>query len=156
MAARTRELIDGFMGQKRLAIVGVSRDPKDFSRMLFREFLMQGYDVIPVNPNTTGVEGRKCFARVGDITPGVGSVLLMTPPAESAPVLREAIEAGVRRVWLYRAVGKGAIHQDAVALCREKGIDLIAGYCPFMFFPKPQFFHRLHGFFMKLAGTYPS
>ena len=155
MGARTRERIDGFMGQKRLAIVGVSRNPKDFSRMLFREFLKQGYDVIPVNPNTTEVEGRKCFARVGDITPGVGGALLMTPPAQSAPVLRDAIEAGIRRVWLYR-VGKGAIHQDAVALCREKGIDLIAGYCPFMFFPETQFFHRLHGLFLKLAGRYPS
>jgi hypothetical protein len=104
-----------FMGQKRLAIVGVSRNPQDFTRVLFREFLKQGYDVIPVNPNATEVEGRKCFARVGDINPGVGSTLLMTPPVESAPVVRDAIEAGVRRVWLYRAAGKGAIHQDAVA-----------------------------------------
>jgi predicted CoA-binding protein len=156
MAARTRELIDGFMAQKRLAMVGVSRDPKDFSRMLFREFLKQGYDAIPVNPNTVEVEGRKCFARVGDITPGVGSVLLMIPPAESSPVLREAIEAGARRVWLYRAVDKGGNHEETMALCREKGINLIAGYCPFMFFPKAQFFHRLHGFFMRLVGTYPS
>ena len=62
-----------FMGQKRLAIVGVSRNPQDFTRVLFREFLKQGYDVIPVNPNATEVEGRKCFARVGDINPGVGS-----------------------------------------------------------------------------------
>ena len=156
MAARTRELIDDFMAQKRLAIVGVSRNPKGISRMLFREFLKRGYDVIPVNPNATEVEGRKCFARVGDINPGVGGALLMTPPAKSAPLVRDAIEAGVSRVWLYRAVGKGAIHQEAVALCREKGIDLIAGYCPFMFFPEAQFFHRLHGFFMRLAGTYPS
>ena len=156
MAARTRELIDGFMAQKRLAIVGVSRNPKDISRMLFREFLKRGYDVIPVNPNATEVEGRKCFARVGDINPGVGGALLMTLPAQSAPLVRDAIEAGISRVWLYRAAGKGAIHQDAVALCREKGIDLIEGYCPFMFFPKTQFFHRVHGLILKLAGTYPS
>jgi predicted CoA-binding protein len=156
MAERTRELIDGFMAQKRLAMIGVSRDPKDFSRALFREFLKQGYDVIPVNPNATEVEGRECFARVGDITPGVEGALLMTPPAESAPVLREAIEAGAKRVWLYLALGKGAIHDDAVALCRDKGVDLIEGYCPFMFFPQTQFFHRMHGFFLKLAGRYPS
>ena len=156
MATRTRELIDAFLGQKRLAVVGVSRNLKDFSRMLFREFLKRGYDVIPVNPNATEVEGRKCFARVGDINPGVGGALLMTPPAESAPLVRDAIEAGVSRVWLYRAAGKGAIHQDAVALCREKGIDLIEGYCPFMFFPKTQFFHRVHGLILRLTGTYPS
>ncbi len=155
MAERTRELIDGFLAQKRLAIVGVSRNPQDLSRALFREFLKQGYDIIPVNPNTTEVEGRKCFARVGDITPGVESALLMTPSVESARLLREAIEAGVRRVWLYRAMGKGATHQEAVDLCREKGVDLIEGYCPFMFFPS-SFVHRIHAFCSKLLGSYPA
>ena len=154
MAKITREVIDGFLAQKRLAMIGVSRNPQDFSRALFREFLKRGYDVIPVNPNTTEVEGRECFARVGEITPGVEAALLMTSPADSAPMLGEAIEAGVRRVWLYRALGKGAT--DAVALCREKGVDLIEGYCPFMFFPEAQPFHRLHGFFLKVVGAYPS
>ena len=156
MVAKTHELIDDFMAQKRLTIIGVSRNEKDFSRALFREFLQRGYDAIPVNPNATVVEGRRCFARVGDITPGIGSVLLMTPPAESAPLLREAIEAGVTRVWIYRTLGHRATHDDVVALCREKGIGLIEGYCPFMFFPEPQFFHRMHGFFLKLVGTYPA
>ena len=156
MAKITHEVIDGFLAQKRLAMIGVSRNPQDFSRALFREFLKRGYDVIPVNPNAAEAEGVKCFARVGEIAPGVDAALLMTSPADSAPMLREAIEAGVRRVWLYRALGKGATHREAVALCRAKGVDLIEGYCPFMFFPETELFHRLHGFFLKLVGRYPS
>ena len=43
----------------------------------------------------------------------------------------------------------------AVASCRNRGLAVIKGYCPFMFLPKSAFFHRVHRFFMKVAGSYP-
>jgi predicted CoA-binding protein len=156
MPKSTREMIFDFMRQKRLAIVGVSRNPKDFSRALYREFVKQGYDVVPVNDKAEEIEGSKCFNSLQNIDPPVEEVLLMTPPEASASVLRNAADAGIRRAWQYRAVGKGAVHPEAVAFCREKGIDLIEGYCPLMFLPKAQFVHRVHGFFMKLVGAYPA
>ena len=152
----TRGLITDFLAQKRLAVVGVSRNPCDFSRMLFREFLKQGYDAVPVNPQVAELEGRHCFARVGDIVPSVEGALLMTPPELTEKVVRDCAHAGITRVWMFRAVGQGAIHSAAVALCRERGIRVIEGYCPFMFFPNPGFAHRLHAFFMKLVGSYPA
>src|SRR5574337_219234 len=127
MDMTTRELIKDFLGRKRLAVVGVSRNPKDFSRALFREFLEQGYDAVPVNPHLTEVEGQRCFACVGDITPPVEAVLLMTPPELTAQVVADCANAGISRVWMYRAIGKGAIDPQAVAFCHEKGIHLIEG-----------------------------
>ena len=156
MATNTREIINDFMGQKRLAIIGVSRDPRHFSRALFREFVKQGYDAIPVNDKAEEIEGRKCYAHLRDISPPVEEVLLMTPFEEAAPVLRDAAGCGIRRAWVYRAAGKGAVDPEAVALCREKGIDLIEGYCPLMFLPNAQFVHRVHGFFLRLVGAYPA
>ena len=44
------QMIQDFLGQKRLAVVGVSRQPKDFSLALFREFRKRRYDAVPVNP----------------------------------------------------------------------------------------------------------
>jgi hypothetical protein len=32
---------------------------------------------------------------------------------------------------------------------------VIVGYCPHMFLPETPWFHRLHGFFMKIGGRYP-
>src|SRR5579885_654854 len=55
--------IQDFLAQKRIAFVGVSRDPKDFSCSLFREFVKRGYDVVPVNPNASEVMGRQTFKR---------------------------------------------------------------------------------------------
>jgi len=151
----TGELITDFLAQKRLAVVGVSRNAQDFSRAMFREFLNEGYDALPVNPQAKEVEGRRCFAHLGDISPPVESALLMISPALTEQVVRECAAAGVTRVWMYRAVGNGAVHPGAVAFCREKGIRLIEGYCPFMFFARPGFLHRAHRFCKKLLGSYP-
>jgi len=152
----TRERIDDFLGRRRLAMVGVSRQPRDFTRLMFREFQRRGYDVEPVNPAATEIDGRRCFARVQDVTPAVDAALLMTPPKATEAIVRDCLAAGVRTVWLYRATGSGAVSPQAVEFCQANGIDVIAGYCPHMFWEDSAFFHRMHGFFMKLTGRYPS
>ena len=152
---QTMERIREFLGQKRLAVVGVSQQPKDFSRTLFREFRQRGYDAVPVNPQAREIEGQQCFAHVQDIQPPVTAVLLMTSPAVTEAVVRDCAEAGIPRVWMFRAGGKGAVSAAAVAFCESKGISVIPGECPFMFLPEGAWFHRFHGWVRKIAGSYP-
>jgi uncharacterized protein len=151
----SRERIDDFLRQKRLAIAGVSRQPSDFTRMMFNEFVRRGYDVVPVNPSAGEIDGRKCFARLQEIDPPVDGVLVMTKPAAAEAVVQDCAEAGVKRVWLYRATGAGAVSRKAVELCEARSIDVIAGGCPFMFWADSSFFHRVHGVFARLTGSYP-
>jgi uncharacterized protein len=113
------EIVDEFLAQKRIALVGISREPKDFSVTLFEELCRRGYDVVPVNPNTAEVLGRRCYARVQDIRPPVEAALLMTSPTVTDSVVKDCAEAGIRRVWMYRAAGKGAVSPEAVQFCRE-------------------------------------
>ena len=149
------ETIEDFLAQKRIAMAGISRDPASFSASLFKELCQRGYDVIPVNPKATEVQGRPCFARVQDIQPPVAGVLLMTSPEATEKVVRDCAEANVRRVWMYRATGTGAVSTKAVAFCRERGIQVIPGQCPFMFLPEAGGIHRLHGFVRKITGRFP-
>jgi len=149
------ERIQDFLGQKRFAIVGVSRSPKDFSRTLLREFRERGYDAVPVNPEVRVIDGRPCFARLHEIEPPVGAALLMTPPALTDKIVRECAEAGVKRVWMYRATGQGAVSAEAVKFCEANGISVIAGECPMMFLSGGAWFHRFHGWVKKIAGSYP-
>jgi len=155
MAAASLELIEEFLAQKRIAVVGVSRNPTDFNRRLFQEFRQRGYDAVPVNPQAAEIDGQRCFARVQEIAPPVDGALLMTPPRITEQVVRDCAEAGIRRIWIYSAVGKGAVSQAAVDFCQASGLKAIVGLCPYMFFPNAAFFHRLHGFFLKLSGRYP-
>ena len=146
--------IRDFLAQKRIAIVGVSRNPKDFSATLFREFVKRGYDVVPVNPTAAEVLGQRAFACVGDVQPAVDAVLLMTSPEATETVVPECVKAGIRRIWMYRAGGSGAVSPRAVEFCQQNGIQLIPGECPFMFFPHNRF-HAVHGFIRKITGSFP-
>jgi len=147
--------IDEFLGRKRLAVVGVSRNPKDFTRSLFQELRRREYDVVPVNPDATEVDGLRCYAHVEDIAPPVEGALLMTRPAVTEQVVRECEAAGIHHIWMYRATGAGAVSPGALAFCEAKGMSVVAGECPFMFLPETPWFHRFHGFCRKLVGKYP-
>jgi uncharacterized protein len=149
------ETIHGFLAQKRIAMVGISRESTSLSVKLFEELCRRGYDVIPVNPNTPEALGRRCFARVQEIPPPVDAALLMTSPTVTEAVVRDCAEAGIRWVWMYRAGGEGAVSVQAVQFCRERGIDVIPGECPFMFLPDTAGIHRLHGLIRKITGRYP-
>jgi len=145
-----------FLAQKRLAVVGVSRQPRDFSRSLFREFLQRGYDAVPVNPQAGDIEGRTCFPDLDAIQPPVDTVLLMTSPAVTDQTVRDCARLGVRRVWMYQAHPPGAVSKDAVEFCLSNGIAVVPGECPMMFLSDTGWFHRFHGSLKKLFGSYPS
>ncbi len=149
------ESIEEFLAQKRVAMIGISREPKDFSATLFNELSQRGYEVIPVNPNAPEVLGRKCFARVQDIQPPVDTALLMTSPAVTEAVVKDCAESGVRRVWMYRAGGQGAVSDQAIEVCLRHGIQVIPGECPLMFLPKTGGVHCFHGFLRKITGSFP-
>jgi acyl-CoA synthetase (NDP forming) len=108
-----------------------------------------------VNPNIPEVLGRRCFARVQDIQPAVDAAILMTSPGVTDTVVRDCAEAGIRRVWMYRAAGDGAVSAKAVEFCRANGIQVVPGQCPFMFWSDAHAGHRIHGFIRKITGRYP-
>jgi len=151
----TLDEICEFLGQRRIALIGLSRDPKNFSRMLFRDMCARGYDMVPVNPATDELESRRCFSHVQEIDPPVEGALIMTAARDTERVVRDCAEAGVHRVWMHRGGGQGAVSKGAADLCRLEGIGLVEGYCPYMFLPTTSWFHRLHGYILKLLGRYP-
>jgi predicted CoA-binding protein len=152
----SKRAIDSFLSCRRIAVVGVSRDPKDFSRMVFRAFVERGYDAVPVNASGGELDGRPAARWVGEVQPPPEAALLLTPPAATGQVVRECADAGVKRVWMHRGAGQGAVSPEAVALCRERGIEVVDGECPFMFLPDTGWFHGVHRFFKRLGGRLPS
>ncbi len=145
-----------FLAQRRIALVGVSRDKNDFSRIVFREMCDRGYDMVPVNPGAGELENRRCFSHVQEIEPPAEAALIMTRPGETERVVSDCAQAGVRRVWMHRGGGQGSVSPAAIAFCHANGIRVVEGQCPFMFFPHTSFVHRVHGFLTKLFGRYPA
>jgi predicted CoA-binding protein len=149
------EVISEFLAQRRIAMVGVSREEQSLSMKLFAEMCRLGYDMVPVNPNTAEIGGKVCFARVQDIHPEVDAALLMTSAEVTERVVVDCAAAGVGRIWMYRGAGQGAVNQRAVEFCEELDIQVIPGECPFMFLSKTGLFHQLHGVVRKISGRYP-
>jgi len=149
------EVIQSFLACKSIAIVGVSRDPRNLSVKLFEEFQRRGYDVVAVNPNLGEFQGRRCFRRVQEIRPPVEGALLMTPPETTDVIVRDCAEAGINNIWMYRAGGRGAVSSEALRFCTERGMKVVPGECPFMFWPDAERFHRWHGLIRKITGRYP-
>lgn len=149
-----RKTIEDFLGSRRLAVVGVSRNPRDFTRTLFRELQKRGYELIPVHPQAAEIEAVPTVAHIQDVSPPVEAALLLTTPSVTPEVIRECQQAGVHRVWIYRA-GTAAAASSTTEFCAEHGMDVVSGECPFMFLPDTGFPHNFHGFCRKLVGRYP-
>jgi predicted CoA-binding protein len=139
--------IDAFLSSKRIALVGFSRSGKDFSRMLDTEFRKRGVEVVPVNPDATELDGRRCFPSVSAITPPVEGALILVPAARAEAVVRDCLDAGVKRVWLHRGAGAGSASPAALALCAARGVTPVSDLCPFMALPAASWPHKLHGWF---------
>lgn len=155
MTVTARADIDEFLALPRIALVGLSREPRHFSRMVFNELRRRGKDVVPVNPLATAVDGVACFPDVRSILPAVQGALIMTPPRASAGAVLDCAEAGVGFVWLYRSVGEGSASVDAIETCQELGVRAINGECPFMFLPDAGLIHLLHRGIRGVFGSLP-
>jgi predicted CoA-binding protein len=148
--------ITKFLECKRVAFVGVSRNPKHFSRLLFHEFLDKGYDSVPVNPQATDIDGRRCFARVADVTPPVEAAVIMTgAPDITDQSIHECNQAKIRNIWIYKSLDCEANHEHTVDASRLQGSTVVEGYCPMMFLPHPALVHRAHRLLMKVVGSHP-
>jgi len=69
-------------------------------------------------------------------------------------VVRQAIAAGIPRVWMHKSIGN-SVSDEAVKLCREHGISVIAGACPMMFAEPVDFGHKCIKWWMGVTGKLP-
>src|SRR5262245_62494286 len=114
-----------FLAQRRIAFVGVSRNPGDFSRRLFRVWRSKGYDLVPVRPGAREIDGVPCYDRVQDVPGGVDAAFLITPPSATDAVVADCAASGVRQVWMHRGAGTGAVSDKAMGFCRARGMTVI-------------------------------
>jgi predicted CoA-binding protein len=151
-----RELVDDFLAQRRIAVAGVSRTEANApANLIFRKLRDAGHEAFPVNPGAAEVEGATAYPELAAIPGGVDAVVVATPPAATERVVRDAVDLGVRRVWMHRAFGEGSVSAEAVAYCREHDVRLIAGGCPMMYCEPVDFGHKCIRFVLGLTGGLP-
>jgi predicted CoA-binding protein len=145
-----KEAAEGFLANKRVAVTGVSRTPKDHgSNTVYKRLRDRGYEVFAVNPNADVVEGDACYQDLKSIPGGVDAVVIGTRPSIAGDTMRECADLGIKHVWMHRGPGAGSVSDLATAYGREHGITVIDGGCPCMFGPTADFGHKV----MRLLYT---
>jgi predicted CoA-binding protein len=144
-----------FLALRRIAVVGVSRSPDQTANYIYRKLRTPARRVFPVNPNAQEVEGERCYPDVGSIPGGVDGAVVVTAPAVVRGVIEDCGRAGVRNVWLHRAVGEGSVSPEALERCRELGLNVIPGACPVMYCRPVDPGHRCMRFVLGIAGKLP-
>jgi uncharacterized protein len=147
----SQKSIQDFIAQKKLAVVGVSRDTKEFSYQAYNLLKTHGYEVFPVNPNTDKIGDDKCYPDVKSLPERVNGALMMLPPEKTVQVLPDIAEAGIKFVWLRQRTES----PQALQFCTVHNINVVYGQCIMMFTEPVSFFHRFHRWGKKVAGNLP-
>lgn len=135
---------EAFLDRHRLAVVGASDERGNMGGAILRDLWLHGHDVVPVHPTARLAGGHRCAASVAAAGPVDGAVVVV-PAGPAVEVVRECIAAGVPAVWLFKGLGgEGAVSDEAVALCEEAGVEVVAGACPLMFGHPVGLVHRIH------------
>ena len=153
--AHVPDSVAAFLQGRRFAVAGVSRQSSQAANTVFKKLKKSGYEVFPVNPKASEVEGARCYSDVGSVPGQLDGVVIATSPDVSIQIVRQCSDHGVRRVWFHRSFGSGSVSEGAVRECDAHGIDCIVGGCPLMFCDPVDFGHKCMRWWLQRQGRVP-
>ncbi|MFZ1077683.1 MAG: CoA-binding protein [Nitrosotalea sp.] len=110
---------------KNIAVVGMSKNPEKAAHYVPKYLVEQGYNIIPVNPTTNEILGKKCYPSLLDVPVQVDIVDVFRPSDQVKPVVEEAIKIKPRVIWLQ----EGIHDPEAESLAKKEGIDVVFNRC---------------------------
>lgn len=118
---RTMNNKEVFLSASAFAVAGASQDRSKYGNKVFREIIGSGRTAYPLNPSASDVEGYPAFASIADLPVVPESLSIVTPPRVTRQVIQQAIEAGVKNVWMQ----PGAEDSEGSQAAREAGLNVI-------------------------------
>ena len=157
--AKIDPLVEDFLAQEKIAVVGVSDKRETGCNLAYRKFKENGYTVSAVNPRLTSFEDDPCYPDLGSIPEKPDAVFILTNPKVSEEIVQQCVDLGVKRVWMHCLMGTKpglaasmtSVSPEAVQMCRENGIEVIPGGCPNQHL-KPDFGHSLMRVMFRTLG----
>jgi predicted CoA-binding protein len=104
------------------AILGASRDRQKFGNKAVRAHRQQGYDVFPVNPHASEIEGLKAYPDLASVPVAhLDRISIYLPPEVVLTLLDEIQKRGATEVWL----NPGSESPEVVARAEKLGLNII-------------------------------
>jgi predicted CoA-binding protein len=146
----TLKQVDEFLGSGPIAMAGVSRNSKKFGFAAFKELKEKGMNVIPINPYADEIHGSKVYHDIKSLPSDVKGLIVMTNKGQTAGVIREAKEKGIKQIWIQQM----AESKEALKELEGSGINYITKECILMHY-KPHSIHKFHSVINKLFRRFP-
>jgi predicted CoA-binding protein len=151
-------LVQDFLAQKKIAVVGVSDQRETGCNSNYKKFKRAGYQVYAINPRITAFDSDPCYPDLKALPEKPDAVFILASPKVTDVIVQQCVELGVKHVWMHCMMGikpglaasMSSVSPEAVRLCRENGIAVIPGSCPNQFL-KPDF---AHGMMRRLWGAF--
>ena len=113
-----------FAGCRTIAVVGMSNNPAMASHDVAR-YLMDFYQVIPVNPNFESLLGLTCYPDLQSIPVPVDMVDMFQRSENIPPFVQPAIDIGAIVFWMQLGISNAA----AAATLRAAGLTVVQNKC---------------------------
>jgi len=112
---------------KTVAVVGISPKEERPSYIVASYLKSKGYRIIPVRPDGEEVLGEKVYHSLMEIPRDVevDVVDIFRKSEDVPPVVEEAIQRGVKVVWMQ----EGVIHKEAGAKAEKAGLKVVMDRC---------------------------
>ncbi len=136
--AKIDNLVQNFLAQKKIAVVGVSDKRETGCNLAYTKFKENGYQVFAVNPRISTFNGDACYPDLKSLPEKPDAVFLLTNPKVTDQVIQQCVEIGVKHVWMHCMMGTKpglaasmtSVSPSAVEVCKSNGIEVIPGSCP--------------------------
>jgi predicted CoA-binding protein len=116
------DVIDEILTNSRtIAVVGLSPNPERPGHYVARYLQEHGYRIIPVNPLIEEALGGKSYPSLKSVPEPVDLVDIFRRSELVMPVVEEAIEIGVRYVWMQ----DGVVNEEAAARAEAAGLLVV-------------------------------
>ena len=138
-----------FWKYRAYAVVGHARR-RNFPLLTYQGLQRLGKAVFPVDPEADDIDGHVVYRGLAEIPYPVDAVVLETPRDETEGWVRQAADAGIRRVWIHQ----GRETPEAVELAASEGLKLWTGTCAVMYLSPGPSIHALHGWINRVLHRY--
>jgi len=101
---------------KVVAVIGASTNPQKYGNKAVRAFRHQGYQVVPINPRASEVEGLKAYASVLDVPHAIDMATFYVPPEIGEAIIDDVAAKQIPEVWLNPGAESPALVSRARAL----------------------------------------
>jgi len=108
---------------KTIAVVGASSQRRKFGNKCVRAYQTAGWQVFPVHPGETEIEGLAVYRRLADVPGELDRISVYLPPAVTLELLGEIAGKGAREVWLNPGSADARVLDEA----RRRGLHAVPG-----------------------------